>query len=1666
MSKMTVQKMQINSEANRYISHVNTSPKPISFPNNQQRPRHLSNNSVKQFTSPTHITHTLPNQVLSRLTEPNLVPVTTYTLLSSRYKPRQDKDSYHNVQQLDPNMSKMTVQKTQSNSGANRYKSHINSSPQPLSLPNNQQRPRDLSNNSVKQFKQFTWVGSSDENFQSSRGEPVSLNNRYKQTTKFPPNSPQIHLNEIKNVNDDESNVYPSHYTTDINPSPGQIEPKSSYTIPHTTHSPKPHPVYHNTVNYKKLPLPHEPRHYDQSQHGEHTTVTDLSELDPFLNGKLQVRHDSFKPNYIPNKQTTVKNNMPVVVTKIKETYSNEKLNHHSSDDAQEFIDHYQQTNVSPAMPVVHKYNQSGGMNKLYIDKNYVPPRSHQMTSDLKSSEINPLTASYPNVLGQTLYPAESQMKFPPTQSQTAHSNPDPTNPVPGRVPLEKDPQNRLKFEPSQVVNPDKKPHSTPSRHFQNTHLPGSVNHRPNDNLLHADNANQNPLHHNRLPNNLPYPLQKQNLPVSEEGEKSRIQYHHRPRHSWNNPHVGHKNPSHFNPNQPQSIQKPQPHLETPYYYNHHENHKNPSHFNPNQPHPIQKPQPHLETPYYYNHHEKHKNPSHFNPNQPQSIQKPQPHLETPYYYNHHEPRDGGTPRSVDLPNHANTVLHTHLPERNINQPLHLQPSPENINVVGLQHPLPLPEGPSNPKGFINQTPNYNQEQYPPRINPNQYPNSQHQNNANKNPNSYTDGQLHQRPDLQEAIHNNKKQNKYPIPNFEAIDSPSPQQSHPIPGLLDHHKTYDNYQYPMNSEYLPSPGNHPPNAESPPTLDQPTTGISGNSAPAFAYSPPSQAVESLPDPQEPQSFDNYTNKNQHLELTKDQQISENIDSNEPFDFDVDNHTLDNLHTPPQLPFEPYSNENSLEYTDSGKNPNIKEYNDPHSPPLQENPNTSGNFDDPGSNGDYFLPEHNSPQNIYKIPHKENSSDVLDDTTEGFTYPPSSEDITHSNNLSEHPHPNTSSTDNPDFNIRGLDTGFEYISESTEDTTHTKRPISETEIPYNFDDHGSGGAYTSKSVENQNKSPWKPHVSTTVSPRNRNPEIGEYKPFFNNSWSPKEVDKIHESESASTPKLNHDYNELEDGRATVWNPTESENELLHLNSNVLANLLSVVNGTKNMNKLYPSLILLIKSLTKPNLNNSEFDDSGLDEVDFLPVLLSILAKYQDDINKLNHKLYNTNKSNVILLEKITANEYKPEDEIDVQRIYDMLSKLPTLDINITNINVTNDDVEEYLLKLIHNIQEKALETTTYPGDDKITITAKFKSSTPAASHSKYPDLQKVLQEFQDGDPLDLLALVNNLPVDNTSQGDSDDKPIKSRFSNPKPNHMFKGDGNDKPIQSRYSNPKPNYMFKGDGDDKPIQSGYSNPKPNYMFKGDGDDKPIQSGYLNPKPNHMFKGDGDTKPIQSRFSNPKPNHMFKHKLKDQKEECGDGTVWLKNCHECRCKSGHAYCIKIPDCVPRPLDEPMMCKPFTHFNMGACYTCECNADGIPECDGSNCAGHVPPMDEEIDKGKEFFDEEKTKEIIQYYNTYKKLPKECSDSSFLYQTCKPGTSWTSDCHDCKCNDKGKHECTKTKECDMRNVHYYDGASKCKPNTKFYPKSSGMPCVECSCDDNGEPHCPTNDHRK
>ncbi|KAJ8728877.1 hypothetical protein PYW07_006573 [Mythimna separata] len=164
--------------------------------------------------------------------------------------------------------------------------------------------------------------------------------------------------------------------------------------------------------------------------------------------------------------------------------------------------------------------------------------------------------------------------------------------------------------------------------------------------------------------------------------------------------------------------------------------------------------------------------------------------------------------------------------------------------------------------------------------------------------------------------------------------------------------------------------------------------------------------------------------------------------------------------------------------------------------------------------------------------------------------------------------------------------------------------------------------------------------------------------------------------------------------------------------------------------------------------------------------------------------------------------------------------------------------------------------------------------------------------------------------------------------------------------------------------------------------------------------------------------------------------------------------------DCELRPFGEPMPCKPYSHFEMG-CYTCECNGDGVAECDAKDCDFNLNGKDRPPEFN-EFFSDKETDEIIQYYNTHKKLPKYCPkpNSQAQYRTCEPGTSWISSCHKCECNELGKHECIKIDGCKL-DYDSYGNPGRCKPNSKFYPKTNSVPCGECSCDDEGIAHCPS-----
>ncbi|PZC80125.1 hypothetical protein B5X24_HaOG215347 [Helicoverpa armigera] len=216
---------------------------------------------------------------------------------------------------------------------------------------------------------------------------------------------------------------------------------------------------------------------------------------------------------------------------------------------------------------------------------------------------------------------------------------------------------------------------------------------------------------------------------------------------------------------------------------------------------------------------------------------------------------------------------------------------------------------------------------------------------------------------------------------------------------------------------------------------------------------------------------------------------------------------------------------------------------------------------------------------------------------------------------------------------------------------------------------------------------------------------------------------------------------------------------------------------------------------------------------------------------------------------------------------------------------------------------------------------------------------------------------------------------------------------------------------------------------------------------------------------------NSRVIYKQKDQIEECGEGTQWIRNCYGCSCENGKAVCYKLPACVLRSIGEPMTCKPYSRFKMGDCYTCVCNGDGVAECDSTGCTkeignemlavGEKPNNPEDSTEAgsdyKQYYDEKKTDE--QYYSSDKKLSKECT-KQIVYPTCEPGTSWISACHRCECKNNSRHECTPVDGCEL-DVLRKGKPSRCKPNSKFYPKTTSMPCVECYCNDEGIPYCPT-----
>uniref|UniRef100_A0A2A4JYG7 VWFC domain-containing protein n=1 Tax=Heliothis virescens TaxID=7102 RepID=A0A2A4JYG7_HELVI len=132
---------------------------------------------------------------------------------------------------------------------------------------------------------------------------------------------------------------------------------------------------------------------------------------------------------------------------------------------------------------------------------------------------------------------------------------------------------------------------------------------------------------------------------------------------------------------------------------------------------------------------------------------------------------------------------------------------------------------------------------------------------------------------------------------------------------------------------------------------------------------------------------------------------------------------------------------------------------------------------------------------------------------------------------------------------------------------------------------------------------------------------------------------------------------------------------------------------------------------------------------------------------------------------------------------------------------------------------------------------------------------------------------------------------------------------------------------------------------------------------------------------------NSRLIYKQKDQTEECGEGTQWVRNCHGCFCKHGKATCFEIPDCVLRTFEEPMTCKPYSQFKMGSCYTCVCNGDGIAECDSTGCENQLGDTEKlgTVEKPNNPEDSTAVGPISK---------AKCGESN--YPTCEPGTSWIS----------------------------------------------------------------------
>ncbi|XP_026330743.1 uncharacterized protein LOC113238181 isoform X2 [Hyposmocoma kahamanoa] len=235
-----------------------------------------------------------------------------------------------------------------------------------------------------------------------------------------------------------------------------------------------------------------------------------------------------------------------------------------------------------------------------------------------------------------------------------------------------------------------------------------------------------------------------------------------------------------------------------------------------------------------------------------------------------------------------------------------------------------------------------------------------------------------------------------------------------------------------------------------------------------------------------------------------------------------------------------------------------------------------------------------------------------------------------------------------------------------------------------------------------------------------------------------------------------------------------------------------------------------------------------------------------------------------------------------------------------------------------------------------------------------------------------------------------------------------------------------------------------------------------------------------------------------KEKNPDCLKGSTWISKCYKCNCsEDGFPDCNIIPDCVLPPREKPMLCKPYTNFNMGECNLCTCSGDGLPICKFTDCYSHGQDNSEESiqytttlrDQNNETkkmsirndntndvlrsddsdYDSDGTNYTNRNINRKNKLSFDDEDfdtvneyghrrvekihsTTIGSQRCEVGSVWEINCFNCFCGLTGRPSCDKMADCSLLP---YGKPSRCKPTVVFQNKCGGT----CKCDDEGEPWC-------